>query len=624
MPLLKKLDLSENALTSIDIVFENTVLESLVISDNRIAKVHPNAFQYLKHLKVLDLRVNRIFELKNWPESKNLETVIVSFNQLTTIPNIGSDIAPNLKILDLKNNKLTDLPDGIFTLSKLSTLDISNNDFSKLPNELGLMASLIKLFIEGNPLKTIKSDVKTGGTDKLKKFLVSRIDPAKISSNENNAKITLIEKEMGLQVGSKDFNKIIFDSLMNNSILCAGQMLGEVPREVLSFEKVHTIDFSKNNISRFPMILAGMRSLRTIKLNDNLIEEIEWSELAAFPSLEFLEVKNNKLAKFCNDYETDSRRCIGHVLQNIDLSKNSLKTVSGVFSELPKLNTLNLSFNLLTNVEPLFRHGNFSLDVLILANNKIDKMGPGICNLFKLSSLVLENNNIKNFPNQIGLLKLKSLNILGNPSMMSTSKNTSKGAQFLVNSFYDRLDREEIRQYEARVYQLTSKNPTNVAPAKNQVSSNKDKIEEKPLNEFPVMQAQSKQSVPTFPKSSNKLIEEEPLANSKPSLNRFDEEPIKNQPRSFGGLNEEPNSKTSSQNLSQKSSGGFLAEEKVSQSLTDKDSVMSKITAENQLRHENMQRIKLLQDQLDNDFSLSNIKRQQIRKELNGLRSKLN
>ena len=574
---------------------------------------------------MLDLRVNRILELKNWPESKNLETLIVSFNQLLTIPHIGTDIAPNLKILDLKNNKLTDIPDGVFTLSKLSTLDISNNDFSKLPNELGLMASLIKLFIEGNPLKTIKSDVKTGGTDKLNKFLVSRIDPAKIPSNQNNAKTTLIEKEMGLQVGTKDYNKIICDSLMNNSILCAGQMLGEVPREILSFDKVHTIDFSKNSIGRFPMILAGLRSLRTIRLNDNLIDEIQWDELAAFPSLEFLEVKNSKLANFCSDYETDSRKCMGHILQNIDLSKNSLKIVSSLFSELPKLNTLNLSFNQLINVEPLFRHDNFSLDVLILANNKIDTFDPNICNLFKLSSLVLENNSIKNFPNQLGLLKLKSLNIMGNPSMMSTSKMTSKGAQFLVNTFYERLDREEIRQYEAKVYQLSAKNPTSIAPAKTQASSNRNKIaEDESQDMFLSKLPQSKQSMPTFPQSSNKLIQEESLSKGKPMAEQFNQEPISYQPPSFGGLDEAINQKTSSQNLSKKQSGNSIAEEKVSQSLSDHDSVMSKVTAENSERQETMKRIKLLQDQLDNDFSLSNIKKQQIRKELNGLRSKLN
>jgi Leucine-rich repeat (LRR) protein len=57
----------------------------------------------------------------------------------------------------------------------LKTLDLSNNDLSDLPSELGILPKLTRINIEGNPMKTIKSSMRTAGAEVLKKYLVTRI-----------------------------------------------------------------------------------------------------------------------------------------------------------------------------------------------------------------------------------------------------------------------------------------------------------------------------------------------------------------------------------------------------------------------------------------------------------------
>ena len=72
-----------------------------------------------------------------------------------------------------------DLSDEIFLLSELKLLDVSNNDMQSLLPELGLMKNLTKILIEGNPLKSIRLAIRQGGTNNLKKYLTSKIDPNK-------------------------------------------------------------------------------------------------------------------------------------------------------------------------------------------------------------------------------------------------------------------------------------------------------------------------------------------------------------------------------------------------------------------------------------------------------------
>ena len=76
----------------------------------------------------------------------------------------------------LNNNKIKSLDNSIISLNNLKTLDISNNDLSDLPSEIGLLPKLVRITLDGNPLKCIRPNIRTGGSEVIKKYLKSRID----------------------------------------------------------------------------------------------------------------------------------------------------------------------------------------------------------------------------------------------------------------------------------------------------------------------------------------------------------------------------------------------------------------------------------------------------------------
>ena len=59
----------------------------------------------------------------------------------------------------------------------MKTLDLENNDLPDLPCEIGFINSLVRLQVEGNPLKTIRQNIRNGGTNILKKYLKDRMPP---------------------------------------------------------------------------------------------------------------------------------------------------------------------------------------------------------------------------------------------------------------------------------------------------------------------------------------------------------------------------------------------------------------------------------------------------------------
>ena len=106
----------------------------------------------------------------------------MAFNKIDTIGNL--ERAPNLTILDLHNNKLVSLPDVISEAVKLKTLKVSNNDLADLNPRLALLPHLVRIAIEGNPLKCIRSNMRSAGAEELKKFLKMRLTDNEIAKDE--------------------------------------------------------------------------------------------------------------------------------------------------------------------------------------------------------------------------------------------------------------------------------------------------------------------------------------------------------------------------------------------------------------------------------------------------------
>lgn len=87
----------------------------------------------------------------------------LAYNFIEHIANL--ERAPNLTVLDLHNNKLDDFPESIIDLKELKTLKVSNNNLGDINPRISLLPNLVRINIEGNPLKCIKSTMRTAGAE---------------------------------------------------------------------------------------------------------------------------------------------------------------------------------------------------------------------------------------------------------------------------------------------------------------------------------------------------------------------------------------------------------------------------------------------------------------------------
>jgi len=120
----KKLDLSGQGLERIpDYVFNQTYLEELDVSDNRLQGAIQAEIRHLVNLKVLN----------------------ASNNLMTGVPaEVGQ--LQKLQILDLSNNRLTGLPHELGNLKSLKEFNISANNYSEL--DLGIIQQNLSSDVE--------------------------------------------------------------------------------------------------------------------------------------------------------------------------------------------------------------------------------------------------------------------------------------------------------------------------------------------------------------------------------------------------------------------------------------------------------------------------------------------
>lgn len=650
MPRLRKLEACGNLIESIQTAFESPNLEIIDFSENKISKIAPDCFRALSSLRMLDLHQNRLTFIGEFPLNSKLETLLLASNRLAKIRDVSAETMPELKILDLKDNKITEFEDCFFTLTKIHTLDLTNNEFNRLPAELGLMFALKKLMVVGNPLKTIRSEIKNGSTEKLKQYLAALIDVNKVNAQQGLAKANLVKKELTIVEEKNDLERIIRGNISNNSANLLNLKLSNVGKEILLFENLSSINLSKNALAEFPVILSGLRNLRTLILNDNQIGVMRTNELSGFDTLETLEMQNNKLVSFCDDFENYEKTPVLSGLKFLDLSKNKLAQLSIIFASFPKLDNLCLSFNAIVNIEPLIYQENNTLDTLVLTNNKIETVSENIGNLFKLSVLLLENNNVKNFPPEISCLNLKSFAIVGNPSLLSTEKMSSKGTIYILNHLKNKLTEDKIDKHVQKqkafkpratpVIQNTIKQntvvPNNNTNDQKELASNYQEAQKtipynlSDQNKLNTQNNQTeglKKGQPTDapinkqnPQTTD--IFGQPIhSHKKEQKSDFEIEKSDAQPKDILGYDiknkQVDNSiKQSVKTGNQDQAGQILQKQDLSVKVDTKVLTPEQVEITKQIADK--------QSTLDNDFNLNNVKRLTLKKEVNALRAKLN
>lgn len=189
--------------------------------------------------------------------------------------------------------------------------------------------------------------------------------------------------------------KILRIEQHNIRILESGRLQGA--------RKLITLYLHHNEISNIPdYIFDGMVSLRTLHLSHNHIRRIPRFAFAGAPNIKALYLDGNNI-------ETIEEGSLSpYSLEILDLRENNIKVL--VLLNLPKLTTLNLSFNKLKLLNESLLNGLPSLKKLSVSMNGITH----ITNIFsrnkQLEELDLSRNNIDAI--EEGAMKLKNLKYL--------------------------------------------------------------------------------------------------------------------------------------------------------------------------------------------------------------------
>lgn len=154
---LTKLDLSNNRLTSITKGLFDSLdeLRYLNLKSNPMLNIYDEAFKGLPQLSWLNIGDNYISKISQRTFKKNtlIETLYLEQTKIEVLTETTLKGLKNIKKLYLRNNELLkEIEPYVFTnLKTLETLDISGNELTYLPKTFAELDNLKELFIDENP-----------------------------------------------------------------------------------------------------------------------------------------------------------------------------------------------------------------------------------------------------------------------------------------------------------------------------------------------------------------------------------------------------------------------------------------------------------------------------------------
>ncbi|XP_038572825.1 leucine-rich repeat-containing protein 40-like isoform X3 [Micropterus salmoides] len=249
---LQKLNLSHNKLSCLpDTVTQLTNVKLLDCSNNQLTEI-PASLSEMLALEQLYLRHNKLCLLPKLP-APVLKELYVGNNQIEQLETEQLAVLTTLSLLELRDNKIKTIPEQISFLSTLTRLDLTNNDITTLPASLSLLPDLKVLLLEGNPLRGIRRDLLTKGTNELLKYLRGRIKEEPERPDEGHTAMTL-PSQTRVNVHNIKTLKLLMYSEMQ---------AGSIPDEVFDAavdQGVTTVNFSKNQLTSIPPRLVDFQS----------------------------------------------------------------------------------------------------------------------------------------------------------------------------------------------------------------------------------------------------------------------------------------------------------------------------------------------------------------------------
>ncbi|ETV92615.1 hypothetical protein H310_13069 [Aphanomyces invadans] len=458
---LQTLTAQNNNIDRIPLSFKDLrQIATLDLSKNQITSLI-GCLKNNERLKFLDLRQNRLGTFPELPYECTLDTLFLGFNQLTTI-NAESLVRAkdHLTILDIRDNKLAVLPDDICQLHRLKTLDVSNNDLSDLPPGLGYLVHLHHILTDGNSMRAIRRTVLSSGCEPLKKYLRTRGKPP---AGVNALDEEFDEFQQEPVVTDVELGYVLRDASASGTLELSDKKFSKVPldfwRRDPMVEKLQVLDLSKNGLALVLFDVATCVNLHTLVLDDNVLESVPES-IRQLAHLHTLRLRKNNLVESTVDPILGPGTPLSFRLKELDLRNNSLRCVPSGIANLSALQTLLLSFNQISTLDNVDWSRLVNLFQLSVADNKLVSLG-NLYHLPKLTSLSIENNSLTQIPGELGLMKLKTLAMNGNPQRTVRMATLNKGIDDLLLFLRNKLTPAEIEAFSAP-HAISEPSPTKI------------------------------------------------------------------------------------------------------------------------------------------------------------------
>lgn len=424
-------------------------LEELNIDNCKLTEVPALAFAGLPHLQNLTVRTY----LQEWSDDSlsispsalgqlsRLERLDLSQNNIQLLPgNVFCDVSNKLTFLNLTGNQFSEV--ASLSLSGKESSPVTRSSSPSSTSSNCELLSLTRLEVTHNKIKVLTdrgfSLLPSLETLLLGHNLISRAEDTSLQGLSNLKRLDLANNEL-VALPPRFFQPVLSTLedlyLQNNSIsvlppgLFHGlRRLGELdlshneitshwvgPETFSDLTSLRHLDLSYNKMSRIDAgTFKSLTSLNVLQLHHNEIESIAEDAFASLFDLQTLVLSHNHLTrldslpfsglKSLNSLAIDNNRLeslhdnlFGNVtsLFELNLAGNKLRLVPGSIEKLNNLRSLDLSYNLITDISNTSYQGIEQLYGLNLECNRIGNLTKGIfSDLPSLRILNLAKNNI--------------------------------------------------------------------------------------------------------------------------------------------------------------------------------------------------------------------------------------
>ncbi|XP_020819264.1 PH domain leucine-rich repeat-containing protein phosphatase 2 isoform X1 [Phascolarctos cinereus] len=326
-----------------------------------------------------------------------------------------------LKGLNLSHNKLGLFPILLCEISTLTELNLSCNGFHELPGQIGNLLNLQTLCLDGNFLTTLPEEL--GNLQQLSTLGLSFNNFSQIP--EACVKLTMLEK-----------------------LAMAGNQLEVLNLGVLNRMKhIRHVDFRLNNLKKTVIDnLEGNKHVTHVDLRDNQLTDLDLSSLG---NLQQLHCERNQLRDLTLSGFTLRALCansnrlttvnvypVPSLLTSLELSRNQLEYVPDWVCESKKIEVLDMSYNLLTEI-PIRILSSLSLRKLMVGHNHVQSL-PVLLEHIPLEVLDLQHNLLARLPDTLfsKALNLRYLNASANSLESLPSACTGEESLSMLQLLY--------------------------------------------------------------------------------------------------------------------------------------------------------------------------------------------